>query len=100
MRCSSSATGVDLLIHDAQYDDDEFAVRHDWGHCTVDYAVEVAARSGAQRLALFHHDPSHDDDRVDELAAHARSRAIPRGVEEVIAASEGLTLSFDAAATR
>ena len=92
--------GVDLLIHDAQFDDDEFALRHDWGHCTVDYAVEVAVRSGARRLALFHHDPSHDDDRVDQLAAHARSLAIPRGVEEVIAASEGLTLSFDAAANR
>ena len=59
---------VDLLIHDAQYDDAEFAQRPDWGHCTVDYAVEVAAASGAHTLALFHHDPSHGDDVVDRLA--------------------------------
>ena len=31
--------GVDLLIHDAQYTDPEFAQKFDWGHCTTDYAV-------------------------------------------------------------
>jgi len=85
---------VDLLIHDAQYDDDEFALRSDWGHCTVDYAVEVAAQAGVHTLVLFHHDPSHTDTRVDELLDHASRRAEPRGVEEVIAAHEGLTLAM------
>ena len=86
--------GVDLLIHDAQFDDDEFAHRHDWGHCTSDYAIEVAARSGAKRLALFHHDPSHCDVRLDELAEQASERGAQRGLDEVITAAEGLTLSF------
>jgi phosphoribosyl 1,2-cyclic phosphodiesterase len=90
--------GVDLLIHDAQFDDDEFALRSDWGHCTVDYAVEVAARSGAARLALFHHDPSHTDERIDELLADVQVTAAERGVGEVFAASEGLTVSFSSAA--
>jgi len=92
--------GVDLLIHDAQFDEDEFPCRSDWGHCTIDYAVEVAARSGARRLALFHHDPSHDDVRIDELRDHAERIAAGRGIEEVIAASEGLTLSFCGADAR
>lgn len=92
--------GVDLLIHDAQFDDAEFAQRADWGHCTIDYAVEVAARSGARRLALFHHDPSHDDTRVDALRDHAERLAAGRGIDEVIAASEGLTLSFCGADAR
>ena len=87
--------GVDLLIHDAQFDDDEFEARADWGHCTVDYAVEVAAKVGAQRLVMFHHDPSHDDDRIDSLLAGARRSGRERGIEEVLAAHEGLTLSFD-----
>ena len=85
---------VDLLIHDAQYDDAEFAQRPDWGHCTVDYAVEVAAASGAHTLALFHHDPGHDDRRVDELLVSARELADLRGVPEVIAAHEGLTVTL------
>ena len=86
--------GVDLLIHDAQFDREEFARKATWGHCTVDYAVEVAARSGAKRLALFHHDPAHTDQRIDELLAEASASALARGVEEVIAASEQLTVSL------
>jgi phosphoribosyl 1,2-cyclic phosphodiesterase len=92
--------GVDLLIHDAQFDPDEFEARSDWGHCTVQYAVEVAARAGARRLALFHHDPSHGDDRIDELLAEARQLADELGVEEVVAAAEGLTLSLGQAPQR
>lgn len=88
------ADGVDLLIHDAQYTPEEFAEKSHWGHCTVDFAVHVALESGARRLALFHHDPSHDDATVDRLLEHARA-AVPSGAElEVIAASEGLTLTL------
>lgn len=89
--------GVDVLIHDAQFDDDEFAQRSDWGHCTVEYAVEVAAQAGCSCLVLFHHDPSHHDVRVDELLAEAREMAARRGVPEVVAAHEGLTISLPAA---
>jgi phosphoribosyl 1,2-cyclic phosphodiesterase len=87
--------GVDLLIHDAQYTPEEFAGKADWGHCTVDYAVHVARRAGARRLALFHHDPAHDDDFVDRLLDQAReSAARDGGPDEVIAAYEGLTISL------
>jgi phosphoribosyl 1,2-cyclic phosphodiesterase len=81
--------GVDLLIHDAQYTPAEFSQRATWGHCTVDYALEVARQSGARSLALFHHDPAHDDDFVDKLAAAARARAAEIGVPHVFAAAEG-----------
>jgi ribonuclease BN (tRNA processing enzyme) len=93
------ASDVDLLIHDAQFDDLEFAIRHDWGHCTVDYAVEVAAQAGARTLALFHHDPSHHDSQMDELLSAASSSARARGVPEVIAAHEGLTVSLERASS-
>jgi ribonuclease BN (tRNA processing enzyme) len=86
--------GVDLLIHDAQYTPDEFAEREHWGHCTVRYAVEVARQAGAAQLALFHHDPSHDDPRVDELLGEARTWGREMGVPCVFAASEGLTLTL------
>ncbi len=86
--------GVDLLIHDAQYTAAEWAEKAHWGHCTVDYAVEVARRSGARRLALFHHDPSHDDDMVDALACWAQALGECQGIE-VVAAAEGQTIAFD-----
>ena len=52
------------------------------------------ARAGAKRLALFHHDPARDDDSVDTLLAHARDQAETTGLSEVLAAYEGLTVSF------
>jgi len=88
------ADGVDLLVHDAQYTSEEFATKPDWGHCTIDYAVNVAAQAGARRVALFHHDPSHDDDTLDRLTAGAVEQGEALGVE-VIAAYEGLTVAFD-----
>lgn len=80
---------VDLLIHDAQYDAHSFAAKATWGHCTVDYAVAVAAASGAKRLALFHHDPAHDDATLDELRADAERAAAGTSVVEVLLAAEG-----------
>lgn len=88
---------ADLVIHDAQYEPHEFALKSDWGHCTVEFAVRVAAEAGAKRLALFHHDPSHGDDVVDRLRAEAEAFAVGTSVVEVIAAAEGLTVALSPA---
>jgi phosphoribosyl 1,2-cyclic phosphodiesterase len=79
---------ADLLIHDAQYTADEFEAKCDWGHCTTDYAVWLAVESGVKQLALFHHDPSHLDDQLDEIVAAAESAGAAQGVR-VFGASEG-----------
>ncbi len=86
------AHDVDLLVHDAQYTADEFAKKCDWGHCTVEYAVNVAREVGARQLMLFHHDPAHDDDTLDCLLAASRRLAGPS--LDVDAAYEGLTVSL------
>jgi phosphoribosyl 1,2-cyclic phosphodiesterase len=82
---------VDILIHDAQFDVAEFAQRSDWGHCTPDFALELARRCRARRLVLFHHDPSHNDDWI--AAAVARTQRLAGPQIEVIGASEGLRLT-------
>jgi ribonuclease BN (tRNA processing enzyme) len=86
--------GADLVIHDAQYTDDEFMTMSDWGHSTVAYAVHVAAEAGAKRLALFHHDPSHADRDVDRQLSRARSLASARGLRDVTAAAERTTVDL------
>ncbi|MGK0275752.1 MAG: phosphoribosyl 1,2-cyclic phosphodiesterase [Ilumatobacter sp.] len=83
--------GADLIIHDAQYTPSEFARKSNWGHCTIEYAVWVAAHAGAKQLALFHHDPTHDDAMIDVLAADAERCGRELGVE-VFAAREGQTI--------
>ncbi len=85
---------VDLLIHDAQYDTDQFRAKTDWGHCTPEYAVDVALAAGARRLALFHHDPGHDDARLETLLEGARRHVDARGPLEVFLATEGLSLDL------
>jgi len=87
--------GVDLLIHDAQYTEEEFPAKASWGHCTADFAVHVAREAGARRLALFHHDPTHDDAAVDRILTHARQLAKGSRVTEVVAAHEGLVISYN-----
>ena len=89
---------ADLVIHDAQYEPHEFAAKADWGHCTVEYAVRVAAEAGAKRLALFHHDPSHDDATIDRLVAEAQGFAAGTSVVEVLGAAERTTVSLTPAA--
>jgi phosphoribosyl 1,2-cyclic phosphodiesterase len=88
------ATGADLLIHDAQYTSAEYAERVGWGHSAVSDAVTLAEMAGARRLALFHHDPGHDDDTIDALLADARLRA---KAVEVFAAVQGDALEVRAA---
>jgi phosphoribosyl 1,2-cyclic phosphodiesterase len=85
--------GADLLIHDAQYTREEFRQKYYWGHCMIDYAVAVALRSRVRQLALFHHDPSHDDDMLDDLFRCATDAVEKRGLQ-VTAAFEGLTISL------
>ncbi len=88
------ADGVDLLIHDAQYTPEEFREKYHWGHCTVEYAVEVARQAGAKALALFHHDPGHGDDAVDRMLDRALAANDAAGPSEIIAAAEGVTVSL------
>lgn len=73
------ARGADLLIHDAQYTVPEYRGlvgphRRGWGHSTWDDAVAVGQLAGARRLALFHHDPTRDDDGVASIERLASER--------------------------
>jgi phosphoribosyl 1,2-cyclic phosphodiesterase len=83
--------GADLLIHDAQYTPEEFAMKSTWGHCTVEYAAWLAAECGVKQLALYHHDPTHADDQIDCFVEVAKARCGRTG-PDVFAAREGLTV--------
>jgi phosphoribosyl 1,2-cyclic phosphodiesterase len=80
--------GVDLLVHDAQYTQPEFAKKSTWGHCTYEYAMWLATRARVKTLALFHHDPTRTDEALDDVLQCCRAWA-ERGGLEVFAAQEG-----------
>ena len=65
------AAGTDLLIHDAQYTDEEYQHCIGWGHSTYRQAFEFAAQVGAKELIPFHHDPTHTDEMLDRMLANS-----------------------------
>jgi phosphoribosyl 1,2-cyclic phosphodiesterase len=68
------ARDVDLLIHDGQYADDEYPDHVGWGHSALSDTLTFARRVGARRTVLFHHDPLHSDEFLDDLDRTARER--------------------------
>lgn len=71
--------GVDALCLDAQYTPDEYRgvtggpPKKGWGHSTMIDAAEVARATKVKRLLLFHHDPAHNDEVVENMAEEARN---------------------------
>jgi diguanylate cyclase (GGDEF)-like protein len=87
--------GADLIIHDAQYSGEEYRTKIGWGHSPIEYATDIAMVAEVSRLALFHHDPGHDDATLEGLEKDARARvAAAGGGLDVFAAAEGLELNL------
>ena len=89
--------GADLLVFDSQYTKDEAAQKQGWGHSTPPIAVDVALRSGVKRLALFHHEPAHDDADIEAIAERAREHLHTRdpGSDlEIILARQDLVIEL------
>lgn len=84
--------GADLVIYDTTYTDEEFEARRGWGHSTWREGVRLAQAAGVGQLCLFHHDPDHDDARMDEILSQARAE-----MPGCIAAREGMRLDLAAA---
>jgi phosphoribosyl 1,2-cyclic phosphodiesterase len=68
---TSLAKNADLAVYDATYTEDEIVSRIGWGHSTWLRGIRLAEKANVKHLCLFHHDPSHDDDFMDTLAAEA-----------------------------
>jgi phosphoribosyl 1,2-cyclic phosphodiesterase len=66
------AHGAHVLFHDSQYFEDEYADRVGWGHSSVSDAVTFAKLARVEQLVLFHHDPLHTDEDLEQLAGRAR----------------------------
>lgn len=87
--------GADLVIHDAQYSLAEYQQRLGWGHSPVEYVVDIALAAQAKRLALFHHEPWHDDETLERLVATCRQRVTACGGRlHVFAAAEGQVVNL------
>ena len=87
--------GVDLLIHDAQYTENDMPHKHGWGHSLISQVRQLATDAEVGTLVMFHHDPDRSDSELDEIqieneiylkSQHAPARSI--------CAAEGMRISL------
>ncbi|WP_457577261.1 MBL fold metallo-hydrolase [Desulfomarina sp.] len=86
--------GADLLIHDAQYTEEEYSTRINWGHTSIEYAIGAANRAGVKKLALFHHDPDRTDEQLDAFAQDYCQQSGKYGETEIFFAREGMVIDL------
>ena len=82
---------ADLLVHDAQYTDDEYRDHVGWGHSSIRQLAAFARMAEVTHVAPFHHDPSHSDAEVDALAGELAT-LLPGA--EVLPGAEGATFDL------
>jgi phosphoribosyl 1,2-cyclic phosphodiesterase len=89
----SLARQADVMIYDATYTDEEYYRESDskvgWGHSTWQAAVKVAKAAQVKKLVIFHHDPLHDDDCMDDIA-----RQTAHAFDQSLVAQEGMVLDL------
>lgn len=59
--------GVDVLIHDGQYTEDDMPHKHGWGHSLVSQVRQLALDANVNSLIMFHHDPDRTDGEIEEI---------------------------------
>jgi phosphoribosyl 1,2-cyclic phosphodiesterase len=65
--------GADIVIYDAMYTEAEYATRKGWGHSTWHAGVELCNAARVKTFVVFHHDPDHNDDFMDRVAAEVET---------------------------
>ncbi|MHB8910769.1 MAG: MBL fold metallo-hydrolase [Syntrophales bacterium] len=59
--------GVDVLIADAAYTEQEYQARKGWGHGSCESCIDLAKNVDAKELYLTHHEPLRSDDELDRI---------------------------------
>lgn len=88
-------SGVDLLIHDAQYTENEMPAKHGWGHSLISQVRQLAVDAQVKSLVMYHHDPERTDSELDEVAIESAKyfKSHKSRIKSYIAA-EGLTFDL------
>lgn len=69
--------GVDILVHDSMYFDDDYNdpdfPKNGFGHSTVSMALNNAIKGNVKKLFLFHYNPGYSDKDVERMYQQARA---------------------------
>jgi phosphoribosyl 1,2-cyclic phosphodiesterase len=88
-------SGADFVVCDAQYTLEEYRLKVGWGHSPIESVVEFAIKANVKQLALYHHDPSHDDATVDAIVKHAQKLiSTQKSSVQCFGAAEGMEIKL------
>jgi len=85
---------TDLFIYDSTYTEEEYPNFEGWGHSTWQEGVRLSKDAGVKNYAIFHHDPSHDDDFMDNVERDAK-----KTFADAFVAKEGMEIEFNGTAS-
>ncbi|MCI4626946.1 MAG: MBL fold metallo-hydrolase [Candidatus Magnetoovum sp. WYHC-5] len=87
--------GVDLLIADSQYLEEEYVEKAGYGHSTVSQTLDLAIKAQVKHLVLFHHEPVRSDDALDNILEMVKQKAIQEGSPDmkITIAEEGIEIN-------
>lgn len=89
------AKNADILIHDCTYTPEEYVDKVGWGHSHYLFTLKVAAEANAKHLVLFHHEPNHNDEKIDDILDKAKKEIKTKKFTfQCTAAWEGLELTW------
>ena len=85
--------GVDVLIHDAQYTEDDMPHKHGWGHSLISQVRQLATDAEVGTLVMFHHDPDRSDSQLDEIQIeNEKYLKSHRAPTRSVCAAEGMSI--------
>lgn len=88
--------GVDVLIHDAQYTENDMPHKHGWGHSLISQVRQLATDAEVGALVMFHHDPDRSDSELDEVQIeNEKYLKSHRAPARSVCAAEGMKIRLD-----
>ena len=81
------------MIEDSPFTAEEYKTKAGFGHACVVDVITMAVEGQVKQVALFHHDPIHTDEQIDQMVEYCQTDLIPSdSTLQCIAAREGLQI--------
>lgn len=87
--------GANLLIHDAEYTEEEYKIKRGWGHSVYTDALKLAIEAQVKKFGLFSHNQERIDKALDEIVENCQNIVKDSNANlECFAAYEGMEISL------
>ncbi|MBN2013380.1 MBL fold metallo-hydrolase [candidate division KSB1 bacterium] len=80
-------SAADILVHDAQYLEDELKNNSGFGHSSYEQTVELGLEAGVKQLLFFHHNPGRTDNEIDVIVDTMQKKLEGRRTNMTISAA-------------